>query len=196
MTKIEVTNLLKKRILAQKLNIKIFMTSYVSMIFIGLFIINSLEAVILTIVIFPLVFFVFIPYILNGYTLGGWLVGMQIVHLKSSTQKVSLKLYWEKSIEEFKFLFRKERYSMYSNYPTVKFYPINSRGQFPFDEKLNLTIKLKGKEFYYTDKVEYYEIEDLKRDFDFEGKKISFVVQNLLYLIWFIVILFFVKIRA
>jgi len=193
MTKIEVTNLLKKRILAQKLNIKIFRTSYVSIIFIGLLIINSLVAVILTIIIFPLVFFILIPYILNGYTLGGWLVGIQIVHVKLSTKKVSLRLYWEKNIEAFKFLFRKERYSIYSNYPTVKFYPINSRGQFPFDEKLNLTVKLKGKEFYYTNKVEYYEIEDLKRNFDFEGKKISFIVQNVLYLIWFIVILLFFK---
>lgn len=193
MTKIEVITLLKKRILAQRLNIKIFITSYISIIFIGLFIINSFIIVMLSIIVFPLIFFVVIPYILQGYTLGGWLVRIQIVHIQVDIKKISLKLFLEKTIEEFKFFFRfrKERYSIYSNYPTVKFYLINSRGQFPFDEKLNLTVKSKENFILNNNKIEYYEIEDLKRNFDIEGKKFFFIVQNILYIIWFIVISFF-----
>ncbi len=192
MTKAEVIFLLKRKILAQKLNMKIFLASYISMIFINLTIIKSYKCFIVIILLFPFIYFLLIPYFLKGFTPGGMIVGVKIVHINSPQEKIPFITYLKKLIYEFQFLFRKEKYSIFSKFPAIKYYLINSLGQLPFDEKLNLTTIPKeeklSKNFDKT-KVIYYEIEDLDKNFDLFGRKKIFIVQIILYLFWFTTIL-------
>ena len=162
---------------------KIFTLNYLILFVYSFLIANvldSLVVILLIVLFFPLIFFIFIPYLTNGYTIAGWLIGVKIINLSNKNNKLSLKKYSQRAIQEFKFFFRRERYSIYSRYPLVKFYPINSYGQFPYDEILNTTI--------ITKEIEYYEIEDVKKSFDTEGKNIWHKLILLLLALWLSII--------
>ncbi|HID92434.1 TPA: hypothetical protein EYP45_04935 [Candidatus Peregrinibacteria bacterium] len=186
-----ILNLLKKRVSTLELDMKIFTVNYLILFVYSFLIANvlgSLVVILLIVVFFPLIFFIFIPYLTNGYTIGGWLIGVKIINLSNKNNKLSLKKYSKRAIHEFKFFFRRERYSIYSRYPLVKFYPINSYGQFPYDEILNITIITKEIDIDFQKKIEYYEIEDVKKSFDTEGKNRWHKLEFLLLSLWLIII--------
>lgn len=188
----EIVNLLKKRVSTLKLDMRIFTISYLFVFlysFILAGILNSIFVIALVIIFFPLFFFVLIPYITNGYTVGGYITGVRVISLSNQRNRIPFNIFFKRALKEFKFYYQKEKYSIFSDYPLIKIYLINSHGQFLYDEKLNISVRVKKINIKYQEKIKYYELEDTKKDFDAEAKhKGGIKLDMMVILFWFLII--------
>ena len=169
MSKEEVILILKKRVSVQKLDIYMFFESYFFSLAIG--IIFGLKFFTLFILcLYPWIYFALLPYLTSGYTVAGWLFGVRIVEVLDG-KCISLLTYTKRIFYDIKLYLKKEKYSVHSRFPLVKWYEINTLGQYKYDELLGIKAVVSTQKITESKPLEYFTIEDLEKKFDMEFKK-------------------------